>query len=230
MTTLLIVDDETDIRRTLRTALEADGYAVREASDAGEARRAIEKALPDLILLDVKMPGEDGLTFCRRLREEPGRKGLPIIFLTSRGQETSRIVGLEMGADDYIVKPYDNDELVARVNAHLRRVPSNTVAEEVIFDGGDFRVNFLNREVIVRGESVHLTPKEFDLLSVLVRNAGRVVTRHELVTEAWGPEYADDVQVLRVHIANLRRKIERGKGEAPRFIRTDPGVGYRFAV
>jgi DNA-binding response OmpR family regulator len=133
-----------------------------------------------------------------------------------------------MGADDYIVKPYDNDELVARIRAHLRRVPRPTISEELVFDGGRFRINFLNREVFVDDEQRHLTPKEFSLLSVLARNAGRVVTRRELVTEAWGTEYGDAIDSLKLYIHYLRKKLERDPGR-PDYILTSRGVGYRFA-
>jgi two-component system KDP operon response regulator KdpE len=133
-----------------------------------------------------------------------------------------------MGADDYIVKPYDNDELVARVKAHLRRTPTPTISEELVFDGGNFRINFLNREVRVHDKLVHLTPKEFKLLGVLVRNAGRVISRTELVKEAWGPEYADATDSLKLYIHYLRQKIEPDAMN-PTYILTSRGVGYRFA-
>jgi two-component system KDP operon response regulator KdpE len=152
---------------------------------------------------------------------------VPIIFLSARGETRDVVKGLEMGADDYVIKPYDNDELVARINAHLRRSPRPNMSDELVFDGGEFRINFMNREVYVRDEIKHLTPKEFNLLGVLVRNAGRVVTRTELVTQAWGEEYADAIDSLKLYIHYLRQKIEADPSQ-PDYILTSRGVGYRF--
>lgn len=222
---ILIIDDEETTVQLLGILLEHKGFDVVRAYRAEDGLRMAYRTHPDLVLLDIMMPDMDGWEVCRRLRD---LSDVPIVFLTAKSEIKDVVRGLEMGADDYIVKPYDNDELVARVRAHLRRVPSTSVTEEVIFDGGDFRMNFLNREVTVREDSVHLTPKEFDLLSVLVRNAGRVMTRHELVTEAWGPEYADAIDSLKLYIHYLRRKIEKDHTH-PKYILTARGVGYRFA-
>jgi two-component system KDP operon response regulator KdpE len=152
---------------------------------------------------------------------------MPIIFLTARDDTADVVRGLELGADDYIAKPYDNDELVARVKAHLRRAPKQNLSEELSFNNGEFRINFMNREVRVRNDLKHLTPKEFSLLSVLVRNAGRVVPRQELVTEAWGEEYGDAIDSLKLYIHYLRQKVETDP-ERPDYILTSRGVGYRF--
>jgi two-component system KDP operon response regulator KdpE len=179
-----------------------------------------------LVLLDIMMPDMDGWEVCRRLRD---LSDVPIIFLTARGEIRDVVKGLELGADDYIVKPYDNDELVARVRAHLRRAPAPSISEELSFDGGNFRINFLNREVRVRNNQIHLTPKEFNLLGVLVRNSGRVITRTELVKEAWGPEYADAIDSLKLYVHYLRQKVEEDP-QHPDYILTSRGVGYRFAA
>lgn len=166
--------------------MERRGYEVIKAFRADEGLRKAYSSQPDLVLLDIMMPDMDGWDVCRRLRE---MSDVPIIFLTARGEVRDVVRGLEMGADDYVIKPYDNDELVARVRAHLRRSPRPSMSEELlVFNNGAFRVQLINREVRVRNEIKHLTPKEFNLLGVLVRNAGRVVTRTDLVTEAWGEE------------------------------------------
>lgn len=222
---ILVIDDEETTVQLVAMLLEHKGYEVVKAYRSEDGLRMAYRTHPDLILLDIMMPDMDGWEVCRRLRE---LSDMPIIFLTARGEIKDVVRGLELGADDYIIKPYDNDELVARVRAHLRRSPTNSMSEEVIFDAGSFRVNFLNREVTVRDELVHLTPKEFSLLGVLVRNAGRVITRNELVTEAWGPEYSDAIDSLKLYVHYLRRKIEEDHTH-PQYILTARGVGYRFA-
>ncbi len=222
---ILVIDDEETTVQLISILLERRGYEVIKAYRAEDGLRKAYRTHPDLVLLDIMMPEMDGWEVCRRLRE---LSDVPIIFLTARSEIRDVVKGLEMGADDYIVKPYDNDELVARVRAHLRRAPAPSISEELVFDGGDFRVNFLNREVRVRGRPVHLTPKEFNLLGVLVRDAGRVITRNELVTEAWGPEYADAIDSLKLYIHYLRQKIEEDP-QRPQYILTSRGVGYRFA-
>lgn len=222
---ILIVDDEETTVQLLTVLLEQKGFEVIKAYRAEDGLRKAYRLHPDLVLLDIMMPGMDGMEFCRRLRE---LSDVPIIFLTALTDRRDVVKGLEMGADDYIVKPYDTDELVARIRAHLRRAPSNRVVEELVFGGGELRINLLNREVIVNGEPRHLTPKEFDLLSVLARNAGRVLTRRELVREAWGAEYDDAVDSLKLYIHYLRKKIERDPLN-PEYILTSRGVGYRFA-
>ncbi len=221
---ILVIDDEEATVNLISILLERHGYEVIKAYRAEDGLRKAYRMHPDLVLLDIMMPDMDGWEVCRRLRE---LSDMPIIFLTARTEVKDVVRGLEMGADDYIVKPYDSDELVARIRAHLRRAPSSTMSEELVFNGGDFRVNFLNREVRVRGRVVHLTPKEFDLLGVLVRNAGRVVSRTELIKEAWGPEYADAIDSLKLYIHYLRQKIEADP-QRPEYILTSRGVGYRF--
>ncbi|NDJ36668.1 MAG: response regulator transcription factor [Chloroflexi bacterium] len=224
---ILIIDDEEVTINLLATLLELNGFEPIKAYRAEEGLKKAYQTHPDLVLLDIMMPEMDGWDACKRLRELS--EDLPIIFLTARTEKEDIVRGLNMGADDYIVKPYDNDELIARINAHLRRVSkSNAMSEELIFDGGRFRINFMNREVVVRGEAEHLTPKEFSLLSVLTRNAGKVMTRQDLVTQAWGAEYADAVDSLKLYVHYLRKKIEEDPNE-PRYILTSRGVGYRFA-
>lgn len=222
---ILVIDDEETTVQLISILLERRGYEVIRAYRAEDGLRKAYRTHPDLVLLDIMMPNMDGWEVCRRLRE---LSDVPIIFLTARSEVRDVVKGLEMGADDYIVKPYDNDELIARVKAHLRRAPKPTVSEELIFDGGQFRINFLNREVWVHDRLVHLTPKEFKLLAVLVRNAGRVISRNELVKEAWGPEYADATDSLKLYIHYLRQKVEPDANN-PIYILTSRGVGYRFA-
>ena len=221
---ILVIDDEETTVQLITILLERRGYEVIKAYRAEDGLRKAYRNQPDLVLLDIMMPDMDGWDVCKRLRE---MSDVPIIFLTARGETKDVVRGLEMGADDYIVKPYDNDELVARVKAHLRRSPKPNMSEELVFDGGDFRVNFMNREVRVRNELKHLTPKEFNLLGVLVRNAGRVVPRTELVSEAWGEEYSDAIDSLKLYIHYLRQKIEVD-AQRPEYILTSRGVGYRF--
>lgn len=221
---VLVIDDEETTVELINLLLERRGYEVITASSAEEGLRKAYRHQPDIVLLDIMMPDMDGWEVCKRLRE---MSDMPIIFLTARSENRDIVRGLEMGADDYVTKPYDNDELVARVRAHLRRAPKPSMSEEMVFNNGDFRINFMNREVRVRNELKHLTPKEFNLLGVLVRNAGRVVPRNELVTEAWGDEYADAIDSLKLYIHYLRQKVEVDP-ERPEYILTSRGVGYRF--
>lgn len=221
---ILVIDDEEPTVQLIAMLLERRGFEVIKAYRAEEGLRKAYRYQPELVLLDIMMPDMDGWEVCKRLRE---MSDVPIVFLTARGEVRDVVRGLEMGADDYVIKPYDNDELVARVKAHLRRSPRPNMSDELVFDGGEFRINFMNREVYVRNEIKHLTPKEFNLLGVLVRNAGRVVTRTELVTQAWGEEYADAIDSLKLYIHYLRQKIEVNPNQ-PDYILTSRGVGYRF--
>lgn len=221
---ILVIDDEKMTVDLLSILLERRGFEVIKAYGAEEGLRAAYRTHPDLILLDIMMPDMDGWEVCRRLRE---LSDVPILFLTAIDDTRDRVRGLEMGADDYIIKPYDNNELVARIRAHLRRAPKPAVAEELAFNGGNLRINFISREVWVHGKPVHLTPKEFNLLGVLARNAGRVMSRTELVKEAWGPEYGDAIESLKLYIHYLRQKIEPDP-QQPIYILTSRGVGYRF--
>jgi two-component system KDP operon response regulator KdpE len=221
---ILVIDDEETTVQLITLLLERREFEVIKAYSAEDGLRKAYRHQPDLVLLDIMMPDMDGWEVCRRLRD---MSDVPIIFLTARSEGKDVVHGLEIGADDYIVKPYDNEELVARIKAHLRRSPKPNMSEELVFNGGEFRINFMNREVRVRNELKHLTPKEFNLLGVLVRNAGRVVPRNELVTEAWGEEYADAIDSLKLYIHYLRQKLEADP-ERPEYILTSRGVGYRF--
>ncbi len=221
---ILIIDDEENTVNLTALLLERKGFEVVKAMSADEGLRKAYRHQPDLVLLDVIMPDMDGYEVCKRLRD---MTDVPIIFVTARDDTRDIVRGLEIGGDDYIAKPFDNDELIARIRAHLRRAPRVNVSEELSFNGGDFRINFMNREVRVRNELKHLTPKEFNLLGVLVRNAGRVVSRTELVTEAWGEEYKDAIDSLKLYIHYLRQKVELNP-DRPQYILTSRGVGYRF--
>ena len=221
---ILVIDDEEPTVQLIAMLLERRGFEVIKAYRAEEGLRKAYRHQPELVLLDIMMPDMDGWDVCKRLRE---MSDVPIIFLTARSDVKDVVKGLEMGADDYVVKPYDNDELVARVRAHLRRSPRPNMSEELIFNNGDFRINFMNREVWVDNDLKHLTPKEFNLLAILVRNAGRVVTRTELVTQAWGEEYGDAIDSLKLYVHYLRQKLEIN-AQQPEYILTSRGVGYRF--
>lgn len=222
---ILIIDDDEHTVWVVSTLLKNKGFEVIETFAPEAGLKAAYHRHPDLILLDVMMPGMDGWEVCRRLRE---MSEVPIIFLTARTSIKEVVRGLELGADDYMIKPFDKNELVARVKAHLRRKPDQKMAEEMAFDNENLRINLSSREVSVRGSEVKLTPKEFDLLKTLARNAGRVLTRAELVSQAWGPEYTDSSGSLKLYIHYLRKKIELDPNN-PRYILTLHGVGYRFA-
>jgi two-component system KDP operon response regulator KdpE len=221
---VLLCDDEPQILRALKVVLREAGF---EAIQAATMEEALDKAAirpPDAAIIDLVLPDGDGIELCRRLREWTA---IPIILLSAIGDEDEKVRALEAGADDYITKPFGPRELVARLEAALRRAGAAADEPAITVDG--LEVDLAARIVRVQGEEVHLTPIEFDLLRTLVRARGRLLTHRALLVEVWGPEYAQDTQVLRTHMSNLRRKIERG-GSEPRYIRTDPGVGYRFAA
>jgi two-component system KDP operon response regulator KdpE len=222
---ILVIDDDPQIVMILATLLKHNGYEIIRAHGPEEGLRLAYNNHPDLVILDIMMPNMDGWEVCSRLRE---LSDVPIIFLSAKGEIRDVVKGLEMGADDYIVKPFENSELLARIKAHLRRAPASAPAEELSFGNGELVINFYRREVSVRGERIELTPKEFDLLACLATNAGRVMTRKELVIQAWGPQYTDATDSLKPYIHYLRRKIERDPAR-PDWILTSRGVGYRFA-
>jgi DNA-binding response OmpR family regulator len=222
---ILIIDDDENTLWLLGTLLAHHGFETVRATSPMDGLQLARDHQPDLVLLDVMMPEMDGWEVCRRLRET---SAVPVVFLTAKSSVKDVVKGLELGGDDYIVKPFDNHELLARIRTQLRRAPSERTSEELTFANGEFRINFLNREVNVYGKPVELTPKEFTLLSVLARNAGRVLTRSELVTQTWGPEYGDANESLKLYIHYLRKKLEKDP-DRPEFILTSRGVGYRFA-
>ena len=221
---ILVVDADKPTADYVTGILKRRGFEVFAAHCAQAGLRQAYSNQPDLILLDVILPDKDGWEMCRQLRE---MSDVPIIFLSARRDKVDIIKGLDIGADDYVTKPWDDDELVARIHACIRRSPRTQLSEELVLDQGDFRINFMNREVWIHKSLKHLTPKEFNLLAVLARNAGRVVTRTELVTEAWGDEYSDAVDSLKLYIHYLRQKIEINP-QQPEYILTSRGVGYRF--
>jgi two-component system, OmpR family, KDP operon response regulator KdpE len=220
---VLVVDDEQQILRALRVILREAGFEALPASTGEEALDLAALRHPDAGIIDLLLPDMDGVELCRRLREWTD---VPLIVLSAVGDEDAKVRALAAGADDYVTKPFGPRELVARLQANLRRTAPGPEEAQVRVDG--LEVDLARRTVHVDGREVHLTPTEFDLLRLLVRNRGRLMTHRDLLLTVWGPGYGDDTQVLRAHIANLRRKIEPPEGR--RYIRTDPGVGYRFAA
>jgi two-component system KDP operon response regulator KdpE len=222
---VLVVDDEPQIRRALRVGLEKNDYRVILAENGEEGLLQAAAQAPDLVILDLAMPpGIDGFEVCRRLREW---SHVPIIVLSVRESEDDKIRALELGADDYVTKPFGIRELVARIRAVLRRTNSDDTPEEANFVCDYLNIDYLKRLVCVHDQEVHLTPKEYDLLKYMSANADRVLTHRQLLTKVWGGEFAQDHHTLRVHVANLRNKIE-DQPERPRFIHTETRVGYRF--
>lgn len=220
---ILICDDDPQIRRALNLILRDAGYEVLISSSVQEALDQAALARPHLAIVDLLLPDEHGIELCRNLREW---SDMPILILSAIGDEQTKIDALHHGADDYVTKPFGPGELVARVRAALRRAGRDSSEPRIEVDG--LLVDLAAHAVWVRGEEVHLTPTEFSLLRVLILNRGLLMTHRQLLSEVWGPEYADATPVLRTHIANLRSKLQRGEQE-PRLIRTDSGIGYRFA-
>ncbi|MGZ5311158.1 MAG: response regulator [Solirubrobacterales bacterium] len=220
---VLVCDDEPQIVRALKVVLREANFDVDAAESVAEALDRAAVRPPDAAIVDLLLPDGDGIEVCRSLREW---SGMPVILLSAVGDEDEKVRALEAGADDYVVKPFGPRELVARLEAALRRAEPH--AEEPTVRAGSLEVDLAARAVRLDGDEVHLTPIEFELLRTLVRNQGKLITHRALLTEVWGPGYAEDTQVLRTHIANLRRKIEPG-ASGQSLIRTEPGVGYRFA-
>ena len=223
---ILLVDDEPQIRRVVKTALTAQKYEVVEAGTGEEALDLLKGADPDLILLDINMPGMGGIAACREIR---AISEAAIILLSVRNSEADKITGLDAGADDYVTKPFSVNELTARIRANLRRQPLQEESLEPIVVSDQLSINFAARQVIVAGKPVRLTPKEFDLLQYLVSNANRPVTHRKLLQTLWGPEYGNEVEYLRVFVSQLRKKIEIDPAH-PQYVVTEPWVGYRFAM
>jgi two-component system, OmpR family, KDP operon response regulator KdpE len=220
---VLVCDDEPQILRALRVILRDAGFEVVTARTAQEALDVAALRAPDAAIIDLILPDGNGIDVCSSIREW---SEMPILVLSAVGEETEKIRALDAGADDYVTKPFAPGELIARLNAALRRAGP---AEEPSLSIDGLEVDLARHRVTRQGEEIHLTPKEFDLLRALARNRGRLMTHRALLGEVWGHAYEDDTHTLRVHIANLRRKIEPDPA-APRYIRTDPGVGYRFAA
>jgi two-component system KDP operon response regulator KdpE len=222
---ILVVDDEPQIARVLKTTLASYGYSVRTARDGDEAVQVMKEWPPDLLITDLRMPNMDGLALCRHVR---AKSELPIIVLSVRGEERTKVEALDAGADDYVTKPFSVNELLARVRAALRRAAAarKPQAEEVIAIG-DFRIDLGARSVHVKGREARLTPKEFDLLVYFVRHPGKVITHRAMLAAVWGATSTEQPEYLRVFIGHLRKKLEPDE-KAPRYIVTEPWVGYRF--
>jgi two-component system KDP operon response regulator KdpE len=220
---ILVVDDETQIARVLKTTLNSQGYEVKTASDGESALNLAVDWIPDLIITDLSMPGMTGIELCRSVRD---RSKVPIIVLSVRGEEKIKIEALDAGADDYVTKPFSVSELLARVRANLRRAAATQESPAEVVEDGDFYINPESRVVRVRGKEVHLTPKEFELLMFMARHPNKVLTHRVLLNAVWGGASVQQPEYLRVFINQLRRKIE--PGDPPRYILTDPWVGYRF--
>ena len=222
---VLVVDDELAIRRLLRASLSAQGYSIHEAESGEEALQRIPSVRPDVIILDLDLPGIGGSEVARCVREW---SQVPIIVLSVRDQESEKIEALDSGADDYLTKPFSMGELLARIRANLRRAIRHSSGP--VFNVGSLSVDLASRDVRIRGRRVQLTPTEYDLLKALITNAGKVMTHRHLVHEVWnGLSYEDELHLLRVNISNLRRKLEPDPSR-PEYILTEPGVGYRIRV
>jgi len=221
---ILVVDDESQLTRVLRTGLKSRGYDVRVAADGLSAFEAFGDWHPHLVITDLAMPNMDGLELCRRLREI---SQVPIIVLSAKDEEKTKIEALDFGADDFVTKPFGIDELLARVRASLRRASTRGTEETVtsVLEEGDFRVDLETRRVVVHGNEIHLTPKEFDMLTYFMKNNGKVLTHRTLLAALWGGNYVEQNEYLRVFVGNLRKKLE---GDGRRYILTEPWVGYRF--
>ena len=217
---ILVIDDEPQITRVLRAALSAQGYDVRTANEPEEGLQVFKDWPPDLVVTDLMMPGMSGVEVCRAIR---ARSATPVLILSVRDHERSKVEALDAGADDYVTKPFSIQELLARVRAHLRRAPERTAAA---IEAGDFVVDWNAHAITVLGKPIHLTPKEFDLLLHLARNAGKVMTHRALLTTVWGAQSVHQPEYLRVFVGQLRKKLEAETGK--QYIQTEPWVGYRL--
>jgi len=220
---VLVVDDEPRITQALQTSLNARGYEVRSADDGESALAVFRQWQPQLVITDLSMPDMGGIALCRAIRS---CSDIPIIIISVRGQEVAKVQALESGADDYVTKPFGTDELVARMRAVLRRISASSVRTEAL-ESGDFRVDLLAHKVEIQGKEIYLTPKEFDLLTFLLRNAGTVLTHKNVLTAVWGRTYADQPDAVYVLVRQLRKKIEPNPA-APKYLKTEPWIGYRF--
>ncbi|HKB66281.1 MAG TPA: response regulator transcription factor [Pyrinomonadaceae bacterium] len=223
---ILVVDDEPQLTRVLRTGLKSHGYDVRTAADGLSGLETFNDWHPDLVITDLAMPNMNGLELCRKIRAV---SPAPIIVLSAKGEEKTKVEALDIGADDFVTKPFGIDELLARIRAALRRALTPVVndAEPTVLQEGDFRVDLESRSVTVSGREIRLTPKEFDLLIYLMKHAGKVLTHRRLLAALWGGNYVEQNEYLRVFVGNLRKKIETD-ATSPRYILTEPWIGYRF--
>ena len=222
--TVLIVDDEENLTEAIKYNLEQEGFQVSTAADGERGLAMAREVDPDLIILDIMLPSVDGLEVCRTLRR---RSDVPILMLTAKAEEIDRVVGLELGADDYVVKPFSMRELVARAKAMLRRAPARQTEGPQVLVDGDLELNLTSHEVILKGDSLDLKPREFDLLALLMGNPSRIYTRNQILDQVWGYDFVGDMRTVDVHVRWLREKIEDDPG-APKRIITVRGVGYRF--
>jgi len=221
---VVLIEDEPQIRRFLRATLGSQGYRLFEAATGADGLVEAASRQPDVIIVDLGLPDMDGLEVIRRLREW---STVPIIVLSARGQEADKVLALDIGADDYVSKPFGAEELLARVRVALRH-KAGVAREDAVFTSGELRVDLGRRHVFVREQEVKLTPTEYRLLTTLVRHAGRVLTHRQLLKEVWGPNQTEEAHYLRVYMAQLRRKIEADPAQ-PRYLLTEPGVGYRLS-
>jgi two-component system KDP operon response regulator KdpE len=227
--TILVVEDEAQMRTFVSIALEAHGYRMLEAASAAEGIKLARDLRPDLVLLDLGLPDADGSEVIRRVREW---SRTPILIISARGQEESKVKALDEGADDYLTKPFGAAELMARIRVALRNaahIKGTSAGPGVVQLGSDIRVDLASRVVVVRGEEVHLTPIEFKLLETLIRHAGTVLTHRHLLTEVWGPEHGQQAHYLRVYMTALRHKLEKQPAR-PKYLLTEPGIGYRLRL
>lgn len=223
--TILLIEDERQMRRFLRVTLQSEKYGVIEAETADDGLSQAATRNPDVVLLDLGLPDMDGLEVIEKLREW---SAVPVIVISAREQEGDKIKALDRGADDYLTKPFGAGELLARIRVALRHAaPKNQDQEEAVFVAEDLRIDFLKRQVCCGTREIHLTPIEYRLLTVLVRNAGRVMTHRQILKEVWGPPYVEQTHYLRVFMNQLRKKIE-ADSTRPRFLLNEPGIGYRF--
>jgi two-component system KDP operon response regulator KdpE len=221
---ILVVDDEPQIGKVLRRGLQSRGFDVRVAPDGESALDVFTIWQPDLVISDLAMPNLDGLALCSRIRKT---SRVPIIVLSVKGEESTKVEALDAGADDYVIKPFGMDELLARVRALLRRSESTTIAEPETIETGDFLIRQNLRRVSVRGNEIHLTPKEYDLLLFFIAHRDRVLTHKAILTSIWGANSAGQSEYLRVFVGQLRKKIERNPNR-PQHLKTEPWIGYRF--
>jgi len=224
---ILIVDDEEHIQELIKFNLENSGYKVLCAGNGNEAVKIAKAEIPNLILLDLMLPGMDGYDVCKEIRRDNEISNMPIIMITAKGEELDKILGLELGADDYITKPFSVRELLARVKAVLRRTAIQPLDKSFRF--GNITVDFDKHEAIRDGKKIDLTLKEFELLEILIKNRGRVMTRDHLLDKVWGYEYIGETRTVDVHIRHLRQKVEEND-KTPQYIETVRGIGYRFNV